>query len=253
MFWGNKELEQRLPDLIKPFDSDLLDRATYRLRVGEEVYVSPTGVGSDTTLKTKTRLSSGDDFQIPAGQFTLLITHEEVFIPENALAFISIRAKYKFKGLVNVSGFHVDPGFRGKLIFSVFNAGPRAVHLEHGEACFHIWYADLRDYKEVGDKPGYQNIPPDLVSYIADGVQSFSGLDSKIKDTDKRLADRMASIEKEHVLLKTTAAILGTLLVAIFLKDCSASQLKAGIPATPSISAPPVPKPATPAAQPATP
>ncbi len=95
MFWGNKELEQRLPDLIKPYNPDLLDRATYRLRVVDEVFVSPTGVGTDTALKTKMRLGFGDHFQVPAGQLALLSTKEEVFVPENALAFISIRAQYK--------------------------------------------------------------------------------------------------------------------------------------------------------------
>jgi hypothetical protein len=40
------------------------------------------------------------------------------------MAFISMRTAFKFKGLVNISGFHVDPGYKGKLIFAVFNASP---------------------------------------------------------------------------------------------------------------------------------
>lgn len=56
-------------------------------------------------------------FTIPKGQFALLITEEIVKVPNNALAFISFKAKYKYKGLINVSGFHVDPGWYGKLTF----------------------------------------------------------------------------------------------------------------------------------------
>ena len=51
-------------------------------------------------------------FTIPPGQFAFLLTEEVVSVPPDALAFISIRAKTKFRGLVNVSGFHVDPGYQ---------------------------------------------------------------------------------------------------------------------------------------------
>ena len=49
------------------------------------------------------------------------------------MAFISIKAKLKFRGLVNVSGFHIDPGYRGKIIFAVFNAGPQPILLRRGQ------------------------------------------------------------------------------------------------------------------------
>lgn len=211
MFWGNEELERRLPSLISPFDPKLMDRATYRLTIGAEIYVSPTGVGGDTKLKTKKLLSNGEHFQIPAGQFALLITEESVSVPEDALAFISIRAGYKFQGLVNVSGFHVDPGFSGRLIFSVFNAGPGSVHLARGEDCFHIWYADLRDHNPVDNKAGYQVIPPSLVKHIADGVQSLSSLDTRITESEKKLADRLVSVEKQQSILWW----LGTVLLGV--------------------------------------
>jgi hypothetical protein len=100
MFWGNKELKCRLPNIVTDYVEARLDRAAYKLRVGPEVYVSPTGVGSDQKNKTKLKLDLGRDFVIPAGQFAFLLTEETVTVPEDALAFISIRAKYKFRGLV---------------------------------------------------------------------------------------------------------------------------------------------------------
>ena len=51
------------------------------------------------------------------------MTKESIEVPLDALGLISIRSKYKLKGLINVSGFHVDPGFRGSLVFAVYNAG----------------------------------------------------------------------------------------------------------------------------------
>jgi dCTP deaminase len=47
-----------------------------------------------------------------------------------------MKFKIKQRGLVNVSGFHVDPGYSGKLLFSVYNAGPRSIVLTRGEPVF---------------------------------------------------------------------------------------------------------------------
>lgn len=231
MFWGNEELKRRLQDLIVPYEPKLLDRATYRLTIGAEIYVSPTGVGSDTKLKTKKLLDPGEHFQIPAGQFALLITEESVSVPEDALAFISIRAGYKFQGLVNVSGFHVDPGFSGRLIFSVFNAGPSSVHLVRGEDCFHIWFADLRDHKPMGDKVGYEVIPPALVKHIAEGIQSLSGLDTKINDAEKKLADRLVSVEKQQSIMWW----LGSLILGVGI-TLAVAQFNKALPAPPTVA-----------------
>lgn len=51
----------------------------------------------------------------------------------------------KLTGLLNVSGFHVDPGFRGRLKFSVYNAGPQSIILEVGERAFPIWFCQLSE------------------------------------------------------------------------------------------------------------
>lgn len=72
----------------------------------------------------------------PPGQFAFILAEETVRVPPSAMAFISMRATFKMKGLVNVSGFHVDPGWNGPLIFAVHNAGPGPVHLQRGLPLF---------------------------------------------------------------------------------------------------------------------
>jgi len=47
------------------------------------------------------------------------------------------------RGLVNVSGFHIDPGYKGKLIFSVFNAATTEIIISRGERMFMLWYCNL--------------------------------------------------------------------------------------------------------------
>ena len=110
--------------------------AAYTLRIGPEIYVTPHMGQGDRSSVTKRRPAEKECFTIPAGQFGFLLTEVSLTVPYNLLGFISIRATIKFKGLVNVSGFHVDPGFKGRLIFSVFNAGPAPVHLKRGDGIF---------------------------------------------------------------------------------------------------------------------
>jgi len=219
MFWGNKILEERLPSIIPGYSKEQLDRATYRLCIGPEVYVSPTGAPGDLKNKTKISLSEKQHFVIPTGQFAFLLTEEVVTIPEDVLAFISIRAKYKFRGLVNISGFHVDPEFCGRLIFSVFNAGPSEVHLQRGEECFHIWFADLKGHSKKGVKRGYENIPPELINSVSGELQSLSGLNSKIIETKSKLDERMNRIEKIQAVFMWAAALIVSVTVTLGIKE----------------------------------
>ena len=111
-FWSGQTLDQQLKTLISPFDPGRIDCAAYTLSIGPEVYVSPNDQTADPTTDTVRNLSNGEYFTIPPGQFAFLLTEEFVSVPVDALAFISIRATIKFRGLVNVSGFHVDPGYK---------------------------------------------------------------------------------------------------------------------------------------------
>jgi len=224
MFWGGKRLEDELGALITDYDPDRIDRASYRLRVGPELYVSPTGEPDDPRNKPKTRLTHGQGFTIPAGQFGFILTEETVIVPQTAITFISIRAGYKFRGLVNVSGFHVDPHYEGRLIFSIFNAGPGPVHLSRGEPCFLIWYADLDRPEDLKKKNGFDSIPSELTGPIAGGLQSFAGLLSKINENDKKLTERVAAVEREQAVLKWAMALAVGALVTLGLRDCSISR-----------------------------
>jgi dCTP deaminase len=199
MFWGELRLRQELPQLVTSgFDASRIEKASYRLRVGQEVYISPTGERGDPRNKPKKRLKTGDGFTIPAGQFGFLLTEESLRVPPDALAFISIRVTYKFRGLVNVSGFHVDPGFEGPLLFAVFNAGPGPVHLERGEECFVIFYATLSEPGLEEAKPSrYRTIPSELTGPLANGLQSLANFDA-----------RVSTLERDQSVIKWAAALI---------------------------------------------
>lgn len=212
MFWSGETLSERLAELIEPFAPDRVDCAAYTLSVGPEVYVSPNSQTADPTTVTVRKLAQDEAFAIPPGQFAFLLSEEIVGVPGNALAFISIRAKTKFRGLVNVSGFHVDPGYLGQLTFAVFNAGPVAIHLKRGQPIFLIWYASLdRETTFKKDDHARKGIDTTLIAGIAGELQSFASLSARISEIDKALGKRIHAVEKEQ----TYARVIGTVVLAV--------------------------------------
>ncbi|MEW8284488.1 MAG: hypothetical protein AB2697_00720 [Candidatus Thiodiazotropha endolucinida] len=138
-YWSTETLNTKIPSqgLITPFNEEQIQRCAYELKMGPEAFITATDG------KKKTVLNKGECILIPPGQFALLLTEEVVKVPLNAIAFISMRFGVKQKGLINVSGFHVDPGFAGRLKFSVYNAGSREITITRGDRVFMIWYSSL--------------------------------------------------------------------------------------------------------------
>jgi dCTP deaminase len=128
---------------------------------------------------------------IEPGQFGLLYTMEKVHVPDNTIAFISIKASIKLRGLVNISGFHVDPGYHGCLKFSVYNAGTETVPLEICKPTFLIWFADLDEptedpYDESHRHLNQNGITPDDRVRMRKHVPSPTALDERITILEDR-------------------------------------------------------------------
>jgi len=169
--------EQYEPILIDRFHIDCLRSIAYEMRLGEEVYV--------TTEELPKLFKSGDKdmIRIEPGEFAVLTTLEYLYIPTDFVAFISIRYGYKERGLVNVSGFHVDPGFYGKLFFTVYNAGPSDIVLKYRDNIFMIMFAKLGRRTEAyeGRHKGQIGLKPEVVSALKGTSVSVRNLDERLK------------------------------------------------------------------------
>jgi dCTP deaminase len=143
-FLANREIKSRHKALfLSGFDEKYVKQASYDLRLGDEIYI----VGHDAPEKLTDR---NPYISIPPGQFAILTTFEEVSIPRDLLALIAVRTRFKFQGLINISGFHVDPTFQGKLLFAVQNVGPSDIRLKFLEPTFSIFFSTLTS-SEVGE------------------------------------------------------------------------------------------------------
>ncbi|MHA4810210.1 dCTP deaminase domain-containing protein [Flavitalea flava] len=185
-YLGTKELVELLPKCIDPFKSERIDNVAYGLSLGAEVYLTDSSTGKKEILD-----DGNSQVVIKPGQFALLLTGETVTIPNDILAFISIKFSQKIKGLVNVSGFHVDPGFVGKIIFSVYNAGPATIVLDKGEPYFMIWFSKLTSSSTpyAGKHKNQQGISADNISLLKGELASPNVLLERIKSNESLLTN----------------------------------------------------------------
>ena len=196
----------RVAELVEPFDPARIVNCSYELSMGSEVYIT----GSDS--RTKMNVSYGEQLSLPPGQFAQLLTEETVEVPNDALGLISIKSGLKSGGLVNVSGFHVDPGYQGRLIFSVYNAGPNHIVLSRGTPTFLLWYADLDAPTSdlyMGRRANLQSISDEEVMRLQGEVLTPQELVNRINELESRLKNLawLASV--------VAVALIGVVLIGL--------------------------------------
>jgi dCTP deaminase len=185
-FWSSQriETENATRPLINPFDKECIRHGAYNLTLSRQVLTTPDG-GTDSLPPGR-----GPTLKIPPGQFAILFTKESVHMPDNVIGFISIGTQEKWKGLINISGFHVTPGFSGCLKFTVYNAGNKPIHLGYGAEYFHLWFADLdqptRDpYK--GPANGQHEITPADREQMSECRHSTDTLHERLKSMEEQV------------------------------------------------------------------
>ncbi len=210
-FWSTQKVkkEQHLHNLIDPYNPDRVQQGAYELSLSDEALTTP--FDSSQPIPPMDGV-----LMIKPGQFGLLYTDEKVRIPAGVIAFISIKASIMFNGLVNVSGFHVDPGYHGRLKFSVYNAGTEIVPLGVGRPAFLIWFADLDQPTEDPYAPphGHMNqdgITPEDRVRMQKHVPSPTALNQRLGTLEDRWRI-FVSVSKYVILPMMVAVVAGVVL-----------------------------------------
>lgn len=222
-FWGKErwlkegaKSEDQKP--ILPWEVERVEAAGYRLSVGREYFVN--GDGSSVV----NQLGEGDSFVISPGEFAFILTKEKVQVSKSSIGFISMRANLKFRGLVNVSGFQINPGFRGNLVFAVFNAGPRHINIRFGDEIFAVWFADLdepaTDDQEKGGKipNNLDTIPTDIINGISGEALTAYQLSKQMRelsDQTRKLEDSVNSTRTWLIRLSIPVGVILSILLLI--------------------------------------
>ena len=201
-------MRSRLDGYITPFRPERIMHGAYHLSLGDEAHVTGSrSMDRSGRLRTKLR---GDHVIIPPGQFALLLTEETVEIPRDAIGMISIRSQQKFAGLVNVSGFHVDPGYKGKLTFAVLNAGSLQIVIPEGTDLFLLWCCSLDC--EIEDP--YDGQHKNRTSLFGKEISRLKGPTYN----PTALADMVNRLDQRYKHLRTIGYIVVGTVAAIFLE-----------------------------------
>ena len=198
------EFRARGKKLLGPdYKEKNIKEASYDLRLGDEIYLVGRRAPEKLTEKKPYTL-------IAPGQFAILTTYETIEMPEDLLGFIAIRTQYKMQGLINISGFHVDPTFRGKLLFAVQNVGPADIRLRFGEPTFSIFFStlELKPDDSIGDGRDKEEVhfKQNLTGIRLQDVQLLGGSSLTL-----------SKLQKDVDRLRTLVNVYGPFAVAAFL------------------------------------
>lgn len=205
-FWSSETLKRRLPHLIEGYREERVVNCAYELTMGHEIFVGGTKNG------VRRSIGDGEQFSIPPGHFAHLLTEETVEIPPDALGLISMKSRLKMRGLVNVSGFHVDPGFRGRLLFSVYNAGSQDHLISQGTEAFLLWYSSLdRETEDLyeGARSDTVTIPDNDSMAIQGEVYTPQALTTRVAALERSMSHRRS------LVLVLVGAIVGAAVGAL--------------------------------------
>jgi len=149
------------------------------MSLGPEVYLSGE--------KRKRHLRENEIVQVSPGQLAVFLTEETLSIPTHAMGFISLKSRAKLPGLINVSGFHVDPGYQGRLMFTVYNAGTETCTFARGDRLFLLWIADMDQASDPyrGKNQGLQSIRSDVIERLTAKGASPAELERRITALEK--------------------------------------------------------------------
>lgn len=199
MFWRGEQILANGRQLVVPFSPDQIDCNAYVLRMGDRYFCTSDGAKGIAAAQTKVTLAPRQSLTIPSGQFAFLLTKETIKVPHNAMAFISMRTPFKFKGLINVSGFHVNPGYEGKLLYAVFNAGPSPIAVSEDERLCKIWFCDLSQLPDEESRnskyraqPGHgiYDLDNGLVHGMSPPIVSLQGLAEALSRLENSVNNR---------------------------------------------------------------
>lgn len=118
-------------DLIKPFDEDQVQPASYDVRLGDTFRVfdlndiEAIDLSDPSTFENLTntrKLGSKDKFVLHPGEFALAQTEEAVSIPDNMVGRIEGKSSLGRLGLiVHATAGYLDPGFNGRITLEMTN------------------------------------------------------------------------------------------------------------------------------------
>jgi len=208
--------------VLSPFDPELVQPASYDLRLGSKILASPISqdiLGATIELNERT-----PSYKVLPGQMVAAISEELLGLPLGICGKVGIRSEFARKGMDWFGGPQVDPGYKGRLMLSLLNVGPEPITLTRGIPFFTVEFQTLDEPAKAGYAGSYQDLhdfPQDQYDFILSARTTslaeiptlrqevhrlhlvIEELEEKMPDPDEDLEVRPEVVDKLQRSMKT--------------------------------------------------
>lgn len=203
---------------IRDYDRALLSPASYDARLGRRAFVS--------SEKAKIDVEAKGNLLLQAGDFAVITTFERFEFPLDLVGHIGMRSHYARKGVIQLSGPQIDPGFCGVLVVGLFNSSPRDIIVPYKEPLVTIEFVRLIEPAKKGYCGPYQeqeDVPTaDMEWLVETKGMSFAQVIANLQALTmnvKSLSDSVVTFREDLKSFKTVVTVgltILTLIVAAF-------------------------------------
>ncbi|PKN69411.1 MAG: dCTP deaminase [Deltaproteobacteria bacterium HGW-Deltaproteobacteria-12] len=128
---------------IDPFDHQMIQPASYDLRLGPKILASALPSEKCGTVIELTK--SKPSFLINFGQMVGVLSLEKIQLPLDICGRFGIRSSFARRGLNAFGGLQLDPGWRGRLNMNFLNVGPEPITLTLHDPLFSVEFQRLEE------------------------------------------------------------------------------------------------------------
>jgi len=180
---------------ITPFDSKMLQPASYDLKVGKSAATTPKNGDPRIDLEKEGVLL------IPPYALAVVLTYEELRLSTSFAGHFGLKSKLARRGLHVTVGIQVDPGFEGPLSVTMMNMTPSPVTLDYLDDFLTLELDKLSVPASRGYKGEYQ------------GKRTFTGkeLDAVLGFRGHALTDVVKGFDDMRDAVKVVAEMSGKL------------------------------------------
>ena len=202
--------------IIRPFDPERLQGASYDLRVGKRLLVSGDDHESD--------LSEAGAVPLLPGDFCVIVSDEYFEISQNMVLNIGPKTYLTKKGVILQAGMQVDPGFKGHLILGLYNSSPRKYVIEHlGDLCsIQFFQLQVNAGKVFTERPEYVRgeFPREMKDYLYSlETKSLTSLGEDVRALTKNVGGMAIQIKALKTIILSVAIQIGIGILFLILQN----------------------------------
>ncbi|HET6254484.1 MAG TPA: hypothetical protein VFE32_10440 [Puia sp.] len=168
------------------FSSSCLEASSYDIRVGAKGILGGEGNEIDLIIEKS--------MEIPPGAYAAVVSFEKMKFPRKISARLGSKRALSYEGIILLTGSIVDPGYTGHLLFGLYNASQKKVHIRYGRKICNIVFEKLavEPEKEVQPEPNllHGNFPDSFLDKMANmDVLPWMQISERVKQIENITKD----------------------------------------------------------------